>query len=267
LPKAQDKDDLPYRKVIIDSIYFDGPIHLSASDIGEIISTANRGEWRADSPGWIDELTEIGLRSAWQNRGYFLVKVTAEAHSLGGNSSEERFQVTAHVDEGLQYHLGDVRFIGSDGGIPAIPEAELRAVFPLSGGELSSVALVRKGIETLTKLYSSRGYIDFTAVPTTEVDNNLQRISLVMRLDQQKQFRVGNLVIEGIDPSLDALLRSIVKPGDVFDPQTVVDFWKENQTILPSRFLDGMEARRNVRTGIVDLAFDFRPCYDSEPPF
>jgi hypothetical protein len=43
------------------------------------------------------------LRGAWQNLGYFRVKVSAEARSLGSDSNEERFLVTAHVDEGLQY--------------------------------------------------------------------------------------------------------------------------------------------------------------------
>jgi outer membrane protein assembly factor BamA len=255
------KDDPPHRKVVIEGIQFDGPIHLSDSDIQQIVVEENKREWDADRPGWVEELTEISLRGAWQDRGYFLVNVSAEAHSVGGDSSEERFLLTAHVHEGLQYHLGDLRFTGGT----AIPEPELQAVFPLRGGELFDVALVRKGIDALTKLYGSHGYIDFTVVPNTEVDDNLQRISLVMHLDEQRQFRVGDLKIEGLDPGLDARLRSIIKSGDIIDFQALEDFAKENRSILPSRFLDGMEARRNVMTGIVDITFDFRPCPDANP--
>jgi hypothetical protein len=175
-PESEDKasdakvvleDDTPHRKVIIESIQFDRPIHLPEDVVAQIVAEANQHDLNTDRPGWVEELAEIGLRGAWQDRGYFKVMVAAEAHSLGSDSVEERFLVTAHVDEGLQYHLGDLQFVDGTG----IPEAELRGVFPLRGGELFNVSLVRKGIEALTKLYGSRGYIDFTTVPDTDVDN------------------------------------------------------------------------------------------------
>ena len=162
---------------------------------------------------WVAAFTNVALRGAWQDRGYFRVEFTSEARSLGGNSSEERFQIDAHVSEGLQYHLGDIRFV--DG--TAIPDAELQRVIPLRGGELFNVGLVRKGIEALTKLYGSHGYIDFTAVPDTEIDDNLAG--------------------------------------------AVDDFYEQNRSALPPRVTTAdMQAWRNVDTGFVDLAFDFRAC-------
>ena len=85
-----------------------------------------------------------------------------------------------------------------------------------------------------------------------------------MRLDEQKQFRVGSVEIRGLDPSLEARLRSIVVPGEVFNPQPLETFFKENRPVLPSRGLDNFQIRRNVRMGIVDLTFDPRFCRDSE---
>ena len=116
----------------------------------------------------------------------------------------------------------------------------------------------------LTNLYGSHGFIDFTAIPVTEIDYNLQRISLLVRLDEQKQFRVGSVEIRGLDPSLETRLRSIVVPGEIFDPQTIETFFKENRPVLPPRGLDNFQIRRNVRAGIVDLTFDPRLCSDSE---
>jgi outer membrane protein assembly factor BamA len=113
-------------------------------------------------------------------------------------------------------------------------------------------------------LYGLRGFIDFTAIPDTEIDDNLQRISLVMRLAEQKQFRVGSVEIRGLDQSLEARLRAIVVPGEVFNPQPIETFLKENRPVLPSRGFDNFQIRRNVRAGIVDLTFDPRFCRDSE---
>ncbi len=252
-----DRQGAAYRKVIVDRIEFDRPVHLSESDVEQVIKTANEIGYNADTSGWVDELAEIGLRSAWQNQGYFEINVAAHAQSIGGDSDHERYRVAVHVEkEGPQFHLGDLRF--TDG--TAIPEAELQQVFPMREGEFFSVEKVRAGIQALTKLYTSHGYIDFTAVPETKVDDNLQRISLVMRLDEQPQYRVGNLVIHGFTPSLEAHLRSIIVPGEVFNPEPVQTFFKEYRSVLPSHDLENFEARRNVRAGTVDLTFGPRSC-------
>src|SRR6266853_731903 len=150
------------RKVIVERIEFDRPIHLSNSDIEQVIEKANKVGWDADSPAWVDELAEIELRSAWQDRGYFKIALDPHAKAIGGDSDRERFLVTVHVlNEGPQFHLGDIRFTGGT----AIPEAVLRQTFPLREGEFFDVSRVREGIEALTKLYGLRGFIDFTAIP------------------------------------------------------------------------------------------------------
>ena len=256
-------DATPGRRVIIERINFDGPIHLPDSVVTQIVADANQGDgWHAGNLDWLHALTEVGLKNAWQNLGYFRVKVAAEASSLGVDSSTERFLVTAHVDEGLQYHLGELQFVSTaPGDMQPFPESQLRDAFPLHEGDLFNLDPIRKGIEALTKLYSSQGYIDFTATPEMKVDDKLQRISLVMYLDEQKQFRVGSTEILGLDHGVEARLRLIIRVGEVFNPQPAYDFLKENQSLLPPGVsLDDLQARRNTKTGIVDVAFDARPC-------
>jgi len=257
--KVQNSDgnDKAHRKVIIDRIEFDRPVHLSVSEVDQIIKEANEMEMDADSSGWFDNLAEIQLRSAWQDQGYFKIAIDPHAQSTGGNSEYEGFVVAVRIlNEGPQFHLGNLQFTRGT----VFSEAELRQAFPIHEGEIFSVKQVRAGIETLTKLYNSHGYIDFTAVPDTEADDDLQRIDLVFKLDEQKQFRVGSFEISGLDPTLEARMRSIAVPGEVFNMDTITAFFKENRSVLPSRALDNLEIRRNVSTGIADLTFDARPC-------
>jgi len=106
-----DRQGDAYRKVIVDRIEFDRPVHLSESDVEQVIKTANEIGYNADTSGWVDELAEIGLRSAWQNQGYFEINVAAHAQSIGGDSDHERYLVAVDVEkEGPQFHLGDLRF-------------------------------------------------------------------------------------------------------------------------------------------------------------
>src|SRR5579872_3425370 len=72
------------RKVIVERVEFDRPVHLSNSDIEQVIEKANKAEWDADSPSWIDAFAEIELRSAWQDQGYFKIALDPHAQSLGG---------------------------------------------------------------------------------------------------------------------------------------------------------------------------------------
>jgi hypothetical protein len=256
-PQNLDGKDDAHRKVIIDRMEFDRPVHLSVSEVDQIIKEANEMEMDADSSDWLDELAEIQLRSAWQDQGYFKIAIDPHAQSIGGDSEYERFVVNVHIlNEGPQYHLGNLQFTGGT----AFSEAELRQAFPLQEGEIFSVKQVRVGIEALTKLYGAHGYIDFTAVPDTEANDDLQRIDLAFKLDEQKQFRVGSFEIRGIDPTLEAHMRSIAVPGDVFNMATITTFFKENRSVLPPRALDNLEIRRNVSTGIADLTFDPHSC-------
>ena len=260
------KVDSAWRKVIIKRIDFGGPIRLSKSDVAGIIREANKTMLNAEDPDWIKEFTEANLREAWLTHGYFKVYMTAQASSLSGNSNEERFLVAAHVEEGSQYHLRDIRFRGVTdtrfGDDLTFPEATLRAAIPIRDGEIFNVALIRNGIEALTKLYNSKGYINFTAVPDTEVDDDLRPlISLVFALDPEQQFHVGKVEMMALDPKLEARLREIVRPGEIFNPEAIKDFFKENKSVFPSRpSPENLRVLRNVKAGIADLTFDFRPC-------
>jgi outer membrane protein assembly factor BamA len=249
-------------KVVIEHIDFDGPIHLADSAVTRIIAEFNNEELTTNK-AWLDQFVEIGLRGAWQNEGYYRVKPTAEARSLGGDSDEEHFAVTAHVEEGLRYHLGELRFVNvRTGAIPVFPESQLQHAFPMQPGEFFDVSRVRDGIQALARLYGSQGYSDFTATPKTEIDDNLQRISLVMALDEQTQFRVNEITLVGLEPALEARLKSVIRTGEVFDAEVIKDLLEQNRGLLPQywSFNDDLQLRRNVRAGTVDVVIDVRPC-------
>jgi hypothetical protein len=114
-------------------------------------------------------------------------------------------------------------------------------------------------------LYNFRGFINFTAVPQPEVDGDpggFPQISLVVNLDQKKQFHIRNVEIVGLDLRLETRLRGLVRPGEVYNSEVLADFIKENKSVLPSGLSldDAKQVLRNVKAGIVDLAFDFRTC-------
>lgn len=249
-----------HRRVILERIEFDQPVQLSNPDVDAIVKKANDSDYDASSSAWVDRVAETGLRQAWQDHGYFEVAVDPTAQSLGGNANEERFVLKVHVlEEGPQFHLGTLQFTGGT----VFSDGELRQAIPMREGEIFNVAHVRASIESLVKLYGAHGYIDFTITPSTDVDTNLQRIDLTWHLDEGNQFRVRNVEIRGIDPTLEGRLRAVVVPGQPIDPEAIRSFLKDNRSVLP-RGIDNFEMDRDVKDGLVDFTFAPRNCSDSD---
>jgi outer membrane protein assembly factor BamA len=170
--------------------------------------------------------------------------------------------LTVHVDEGLQYKLGDVQFRSSDPAVPLVfSSEELRKLIQMREGDLFSVAKIREALDGMKEFYGSHGYIDFVVSPITYIDNERGRVSLMMELDQQKQFRLGKIEVFGLDPRAENLLSSTLKPGDTVNIPLIRNFLRDNKSSLPADVsLEHTEFQRNLRAGTVDLRFNFQAC-------
>lgn len=248
--------------MIVDSVKFDTRSHLpDSSEEPQIISEIKQHMFDYGQEG-LDEILEVRIRGAWQDRGFFKVLAWSQTKVVSSDSTYEHVLVTIHVDPGEQYRLGGVRFRSSnsdDRETLAFPREELRKLLPLQEGDIFGVAKIRESIDGMMKLYHSHGYINFMTTPETEADDSTQRVSLIMELYEGKQFRVRKVEVFGLQPSEAAMLTSRVKPGDFFQYSLVEACVKAN---LPG-FLDVtssevLDMRKNEKEGTVDIVVDFR---------
>jgi outer membrane protein insertion porin family len=220
----------------------------------------------------LDEDMEIGIRGLYQDNGYFkvLVKdpilqnVTEKAGVLPkkvplvGVHEGRAVNITIPIEEGERYRMGTlhVRNANPDEGL-FFKTPYLESIFPIKKGEIFSVAKVRKAIEDYTKLYGNFGFIDFTAVPDTEVDDATKTINLTFAFDQQKQFFVRRIDFTGNTGTRDKVIRRelLLNEGDMFRN----NLWE--LSLLRLNQLDYFEAvkpenaeiKRNVKQGTVDI--------------
>jgi outer membrane protein assembly factor BamA len=111
-----------------------------------------------------------------------------------------------------------------------------------------------------------RGYIDFVATPVTDIDDETGRISLMMELDQEKQFRLAKIEVLGTDPNMVALVKSKFKGGDVFNGQLIKSFLAENKSSLPPDVSSqDIDLHRDINRGTVDMQFNFQTCEQLRP--
>jgi len=257
------KANTPHPKVIIDDLKFDGAIHLPEEVLAQLVAEIKRHEFQTDSD-WLGDSVEVPVRNAWQGQGYFRALVTAESQVLSADSATRHVSVTVHVNEGPQYRLSEVRFQSAEHPRPGdelFSFAELRQQIPLHDGDFFRVEKIREGLDALRRLYGSKGYVDFTSEPRTEVDNEQQTIALTIVLSKEQQYRVASVEILGLDPALENLLRSLIRLGEIFNHQVLNNFYKEHKSVLPpGASPEDDEVLRDVRNATVALRLDFRAC-------
>jgi outer membrane translocation and assembly module TamA len=263
---AEAVDTTPDKTFVIDSVEFDGPITLPEPARKKLVHDLKTMEFLGtpDRPE-LDEIAEVNVRGAWQDEGYFKVSDAVTAKDLGGDEFRRHIALIVHVDEGLRYTLGKLAFRSSDADEPlAFTEPELRKEIDLKEGDIFDADKIRESLDAYRKLYASRGYIDFSSEPDFDVDDATKRISLTLVLDQQKQFHVGDVVVDGLDAKTESNLRSTIGPGDVFRYEAVEKFIDENKSALPpdASLRDFKLTLKNVKDGTVSMHFDFFTCPD-----
>jgi outer membrane protein insertion porin family len=176
------------------------------------------------------EIDEVGerVRYGFQRDGFFHVFVQdPTVRVVARNGDQETVDLVMDVQEGEQYRLKDIQFTGSN----EFPAAAMRAQFPLVDGDIFNREKIGEGLDALRKLYGSRGYINFTAVPETEEDAARRTVALIVDLDPGAVFHFGKLIVAGEQSQPGArekLLATWKKhEGQVYDPAVLVEFLRE----------------------------------------
>jgi outer membrane protein assembly factor BamA len=249
-----------YPKTIIDSVKIDSSTQLPRADRNRLLSWLQRQQFKAQDD-WLD-LAENRVREAWRDQGYFKAQVTAEYKTTKSNSTYQEVRVSFHVQPGEQYRLQDIRFQNSDPHVTlAFPSDQLRQLISLNDGNIFSSSAIRNGLDDLKNLYASRGYIDFVATPKTQLNEAMRQIAVTLVLDSGSQFRVAKMDFAGGYPDAQAVVRSQLKVGDIYNPVAIEALFRQRRSPFPTGMsLADVVATRIPKDATVDLVFDFRDC-------
>lgn len=141
-----------FPKVVIDSVTLDGPTHLPAAILKDLVTSLTHREFDGD-PKWLEGIEELPIRETGQDQGYFQAEVSARASLLRADATCQHFSVTFPGNEGGLYRLGAISFRSSDPDVPLVfPPEELRKLIPLQAGNLFSAQKIRDGLKAMTDL-------------------------------------------------------------------------------------------------------------------
>src|SRR5215469_15376988 len=241
-------------QVVVAEIVFEGELQLPAVDQDQIAASIKNREYSGSPASVRDEVVEL-LREAWQDHGYYKVQVNDDFTVLSSNPVSSRIAVSARIDEGEQYRLGEITFTNNR----SIPNTRaLRDLFPIKDGDVFNREKIATGLVNLRKAYGAEGYINATFFPTPQVDENERIVSFEIGVDDGKQFYVNsiNIIGENEEVLAEATQSLFLKVGQLYN-QNLIDLMLKNYPVAAS---DSTVLHLNLKQGTADVTVELRHC-------
>ena len=222
-------------EIVAQEVVISGTATLSSDQLQDI-SNSLTSVTMHDS----DEEVEARICYEFQQRGYFDAEVTnLKVTPLDPLAKKKPVRVEAEVNEGLLYHLAEIRFTGNK----SLSTDELRQGFPLRAGDIFDAEKVRLGIESLANQYSAKGFLEWVLTPPDTEKASDGKVTVTFAIEEGIQYRMGELNISGNSELAQKLERNWeLKPGEPYDPAYLEKFLTQNRELLP----DGFDNDRDV---------------------
>jgi outer membrane protein insertion porin family len=164
---------------------------------------------RLDETQLQDDLQKV--REFYQNHGYIDVAVRDVTKQ---RTSSGALQIVIAIDEGPQYHVGKLTFVG----YKATTEQKLRALVKMKEGSVYSAKAIKDDAKALADAYGSGGYVDLTIVPETSQAHD-RLIDITYKIDEGQRSYVERISISGNTRTKDKVIRRevLIAPGDIFN--------------------------------------------------
>ncbi|MCZ2147133.1 MAG: outer membrane protein assembly factor BamA [Bryobacterales bacterium] len=172
------------------------------------------------------------IRNFYQEKGYFTARAldhSVKMRDVGGggfriplfypNKPGKRADITVPIEEGRQYHLNKINFVGMK--LFRTPDSLMKPLFQMGEGDIFSTAKLRKGLESMRKLYGQFGYIDFVPEPGFDIIPNSDKLDMTLTVDEGKQFFVRRIDFSGNTTTRDKVIRRelLIDEGDIYNTQ------------------------------------------------
>jgi outer membrane protein insertion porin family len=224
-------------KLVVHAVKFEGNNSIKSGDLFTVVKTRPRSiKYIFSSGGKLntDQLdTDVAsLKDKYFSQGYMDVTILPPRLDRVG----EKVDVTFVINEGPQYHVGKVNYVGAK----VFPVDDLTKKSQIKTGGIYSPQGVRTDVKYIQDLYGTRGYVDFQAgASTTPAPGDT--IDVTFNLDEGAQSYLEHINITGNTRTKDKVIRRELPlvPGDIFNT-VLVDAGK--QRLMNTKYFSKVEA-------------------------
>ena len=220
-------------KVKVNKIYFTGNNSLSEKQLEKVMKKTNeKGNWREffRPKKFTDNLyaEDKGLLiSKYNELGY------RDAHIVADSVvpfDDKTVDVYIHVEEGDQYHIRSINWVGNT----VYDSQGLAEILRMKPGDVYNQKMLEERVnvddDAISNLYYNNGYV-FSRIMPVEVNVGADSVDLEMRVLEGPQATINRVRIAGNDRLYENVVRRelMTKPGDLFSKDALMRSARELQ--------------------------------------
>jgi len=266
------------QRVTIAEVVFRGNEHFSDDELRGVMTT------RPESFLWFragdyDDIEfqadlEVSLPGRYHRAGFLDFEVLGDTLIVDPSSGKARIEL--EVDEGRQYHLGELMVDGNK----AFDDERLRAYFTEDAGGLLSVlgfddersrgvgrvfdrVAFEEAAEKIRQRYYDEGYLFAQVEPYWEPAEDRDGVPTVRagwRISEGEQAYINRIVVSGNDFTYDRVIREkiFLLPGDVYSQARVLQSYQNIQSLGFFETPLPLPDIRTTESGDVDIVFNVK---------
>ncbi len=191
---------------------------------------------------------KLDLLPVFLSRGYLKAQFADSQAKVVEDGPRTVVDVNFPVSPGIQYRVAQVHWAGA----AAFPAEKLQALIHLRQGEPANSIQLQDDLETVHKLYGTKGYLGAAVKPRPSLDDAAASVAYELNVAEGDVFRMGELQIDGIDTKAAAELAAQwqIKKGDVYDDSYLKRFFQvmyhdiglsRSYNVVPKQTIDYQE--------------------------
>src|SRR3984893_9461732 len=187
----------------------------------------------------IDMFLTEQIRPTFLQKGFLRAKLGPPEVRLTGNPNKklpEQIPVYVPVNPGAVYHWKGVEWSGNN----VLSSVTLTNDVALKSGDIADGMAIEAAWDRVRDEYGRRGYLQAKVNPAPAYDDQAHTIAYSVRIDEGKPFRFAALVITGLSPTAEKLLRDawLIPQGELFDKTKFEEFLTKLQAHSKEIFKD-----------------------------
>jgi outer membrane protein insertion porin family len=189
----------------IKKIIFKGNRKIKSSRLKKVMMTKQRNILSIiTKTGILDEdilKNDTQLLNAYYfDQGYLDAKISEPKTDL---HDPKRIRIEIEIEEGPQYHLGNIEFKGD----LLTTKEDLFKVLKIKRNDVYSSSVVRKDVNALTEKFANQGYAYVEIDPETSVDSKNLLVHLTFDIEKKKRVSFERIQVVGNTKTRDKVVR------------------------------------------------------------
>jgi len=206
------------------------------------------------------QVAGVDFLPVYLQRGYLKASFASpEARVVAQTAGEVQVDALFPVTPGKVFSVTDAVWSGDS----AVPANQLQPLIHLFPGQPADAVRLERDLESIARLYRSRGYMAVRLKPEPALDEEKSTVHYDLKVAEGDQYKMGELELQGLDSQSTARVQEAwtLREGEPYNADYPNKFVEDNTKLLPPGVHWGVSIHESVNAAdkTVDITIHFTP--------